>query len=94
MNYLSELRSAVRRIHGFEADHIASVHVTGRLKGGPTWDGVVEVFSLRGHPRAARCYAWGHQKRRGLRYVAVLGLPPVDSAEKAVSAAGEARPAG
>lgn len=49
------------------------------------WDGEVQVFELIGHPTAKRAYAWSHAttgtKRR---FVAVLGLPPVDSAVMAV----------
>ena len=58
--------------------------------GETVWQGEVEVFNLRGHPTAKRCYAWAHssgENGKGKRYVAVLELPPVDSAQNAVKVA-------
>ena len=60
------------------------------FRGKVVWDGQVEVFDLEGHPKAKRCYAWSHQegdKETERRYVAVLGLPPVNSPLDAVRAA-------
>ncbi|MCA1624999.1 MAG: hypothetical protein LC778_14605 [Acidobacteria bacterium] len=51
------------------------------------WQGDVEVFTIRGHPKANRAYAWAHETDKGKRYVAVLELPPVDSPQNAVRAA-------
>jgi hypothetical protein len=52
------------------------------------WNGVVEVFSLAGHPSADTCFAWSYQQDDGReRYFAVLKMPPVVSAETAVRAA-------
>ena len=48
-----------------------------------------EVFAITGHPKAKRCYAWGHvsgDDDQARRYVCVLELPPVDSPETAVRA--------
>jgi hypothetical protein len=45
------------------------------------------VFDLIGHPKAKRAYAWGHLDGaydERTRFVAVLEIPPVDSAQKAV----------
>ena len=55
----------------------------------PVWEGVVHVFDLEGHPTATRAYAWsspieGSTKRR---FYAVLHVPPISSAAKAVRAA-------
>jgi hypothetical protein len=58
--------------------------------GRTAWRGTVEVFSLRNHPKAKRAYAWSHldgKKDDRERFVAVLGLPPVVSAETAVKVA-------
>jgi len=57
--------------------------------GKTVWEGIVFVFDLEDHPQATRAYAWsspieGSTKRR---YYAVLGVPPIDSPEKAVRAA-------
>jgi len=51
------------------------------------WQGEVEVFDLHGHPKAKRAYAWSHldgAKGENERFVAVLEIPPVDSAQRAV----------
>jgi hypothetical protein len=47
----------------------------------------VEVFDLYDHPKAKRAYAWSHREGkddRGERFVAVLEIPPVESALTAV----------
>lgn len=55
------------------------------FQGKTVWEGEVEVFDLHGHPKAKREYAWSHAEgERGERFVAVLEIPPVDSAQKAV----------
>jgi hypothetical protein len=57
------------------------------FRGETVWQGDVEVFDLIGHPKAKRAYAWGHldgAKDEQTRFVAVLEIPPVDSAQKAV----------
>jgi len=51
------------------------------------WDGVVEVFRLAGHPKAKRCYAWSYTEGKETRFVTVLEIPPVESAQTAVRAA-------
>jgi hypothetical protein len=51
------------------------------------WDGVVEVFRLAGHPKAKRCYAWSFTEGKETRFVTVLEIPPVESAQTAVRAA-------
>lgn len=52
------------------------------------WEGVVHVFDLAGHPKAARAYAWscpveGNIKRR---FYAVLHLEAIRSPLDAVRA--------
>jgi len=52
------------------------------------WEGAVEVFALTGHPTAQLAYASAHETNDGgRRYVAVLGVPPINSAQDAVKAA-------
>lgn len=90
MAYLDELQDAIRHLHGCEADHVETVPVTETFQGRIVWQGEVEVFNIRGHPVARRCYAWAHsegENDKGKRYVAVLELPPVESARTAVRAA-------
>lgn len=90
MDYISELKNTIRQLHGCEAEHAGTVPVKEVFQGQTVWEGEVEVFNIRGHPKVKRCYAWAHatgEGDKGKRYVAVLELPPVDSAQKAVRAA-------
>jgi hypothetical protein len=51
---------------------------------------IVEVFTVTGHPKVKHCYAWSHRDGKDdkdERFVAVLGLPPVDSPQSAVKVA-------
>ena len=64
--------------------------MTEVFQGEVVWQGKVEVFEIRGHPKTKRAYAWAHasgKDDKGKRYVAVLELPPVDSPQTAVRAA-------
>ncbi len=66
-----------------------TVPVHERFKGQTVWRGEVEVFDLTGHPRANRAYGWSHldgPKDERERFVTVLEIPPVESAETAVRA--------
>lgn len=90
MTYIEELRDVIRQLHGAEPTHVESVPVTETFGGQTVWDGIVEVFELKGHPKASRVYAWSHdtddpQKPR--RHVTVLHVGPVTSAVLAVKAA-------
>jgi hypothetical protein len=50
-------------------------------------EGIVEVFALKGHPKAGVAYAWSHETDEGgRRCVAVLGVPPIKRAQDAVRA--------
>jgi hypothetical protein len=90
MDYIAELKKAIRNLHGCESEYIESVPVTENFQGETLWTGDVEVFTIRGHPKAKRVYAWGHatgKNDQAKRYVAVLELPPVESPETAVKVA-------
>ena len=90
MNYIEELRVAIRCLHGGEATHVESVPVKETFQGKTVWEGIVEVFDLHGHPEANRVYAWAHatdDKKHPSRHVTVLHVPPVISPETAVKAA-------
>ena len=63
--YLDELREVIRQLHGAEAHYIESVPVKEVFRGETVWEGVLEVFELRGHPTASKVYAW--RKRRRIR---------------------------
>jgi hypothetical protein len=90
MDYIEELRTVIRQLHGVESKHLESVPVTEKFHGKTIWDGVVEVFELKGHPQTNRVYAWAHdtddpQGKR--RHVTVLHSDPVTSPRTAVRAA-------
>ena len=90
MTYIEELRDMIRRVHEAEATHVESVPVTETFEGKTVWDGVVEVFDLKGHKDASRAYAWAHDTDDPLnprRHVMVLHLHPIKSARDAVRAA-------
>ncbi len=95
----AELQKAVEHMHGVPAIYVESVDVDERFNGEIVWQGSVKVFALAGHPSGANlAYAWSHRTeetiRRGegqirksrRRFMAVLGVPPVDSAVMAVRA--------
>lgn len=47
----------------------------------------MEAFEITGHPKATRCYAWSHLDKpddSDERFMAVLGVPPVDTLLRAV----------
>jgi hypothetical protein len=57
------------------------------FRGQTVWQGDVEVFDIKDHPKAKRAYGWSHldgAKDERTRFVAVLEIPPVESAETAV----------
>jgi hypothetical protein len=90
MDYIAELQAAILNLHGCSSTYIESVSVTETFNGETVWQGEVEVFDIRGHPKAKRAYAWGHatgEDDQARRYVTVLELPPVDSPESAVKVA-------
>jgi hypothetical protein len=86
--YIEELKAAILNVHGAIAEHVETVPVTEEFQGETVWQGEVEVFDIRGHPKAKRCYGWGFvvNENEGCKYVAVLELPPVDSPQTAVKA--------
>jgi hypothetical protein len=89
MSYISELQDVIRRLHGVESQHIESVPVKETFQGKTVWEGVVEVFELRGHPKAPKVYAWAHDTddpKKPRRHVTVLHIAPVDSPIAAVRA--------
>lgn len=63
--------------------------VVEEFQGQTIWQGDVEVFDIRGHPKATRGYGWGYVPNEGggRRYFTVLELPPVNSPQTAVKAA-------
>jgi predicted sulfurtransferase len=90
MTHIEELRDVIQQLHGGIAVYRESVPVKETWKGQTVWDGVVEVFDLKGHPKTDRAYAWSHETDdpgHPRRYVAVLHIPPAISPQTAVQAA-------
>lgn len=90
MTYIQELQDVIRRVHGVESEHLGSVPVKETFKGRTVWEGIVEIFELKGHETAHLVYAWAHDTddpEHPRRHVTVLHLHPIKSAQDAVRAA-------
>ncbi|HEY6803731.1 MAG TPA: hypothetical protein VI306_09145 [Pyrinomonadaceae bacterium] len=89
-DYINKLQKAIRDLHGCESQYLETVEVTETFQGKTIWQGDVEVFQIRGHPKAKRAFAWSHvdgANDQQTRFITVLELPPVTSPETAVKAA-------
>ena len=88
-DYIAELQAVFLKLHGCDADYVETVPVIETFQGETIWQGDVEVFDIRGHPKATRGYGWGYVETEsgGRRYFTVLELPPVDSPQTAVKIA-------
>jgi hypothetical protein len=90
VTHIEELQDVIRKLHGIESRHITSVPVKEVFKGKTVWEGIVEVFTLHGHPKANTAYAWSHETddpAKPKRSVTVLHIPPAVSPETAVRVA-------
>jgi hypothetical protein len=92
-----KLKTVIETAHHCAARHIDSTPVFEAFQGQVIWEGVVDTFSLFGHPVAKRCYAWPFKDDAGAEQtVTVLEIPPVNSPETAVKiaiASGQITPA-
>ncbi len=89
MEDIKSLQDAILSLHGCDSTWSASVFVNEAFQGKTVWQGEVEVFQLQGHPEAELAYVWSHitDKKTGKRrFIAVLGIPPINSAVDAVRA--------
>jgi len=84
---IDKLRDAIQVTERCKATHYASVPVREMFGDRVAWEGVVEAFDLKGHPKAKRAYAWSYQDENDEQFVIVLEIPPVDSPNTAVRAA-------
>lgn len=92
---VQSLRDAIKATHGCHSRYVESVPVHEVFQGQTAWRGTVEVFDLMGHSKAKRVYAWQYEDDdKQTKTVAVLEIPPVDSAQTAVKVAiaSKARP--
>jgi hypothetical protein len=84
------LQLAVARWYRVKKTLRQSVAVHEVFRGQTAWKGFVEVFTLTGHPKAKKAYAWSHPEGphdHDERFVTVLEIPPVDSPQAAVKVA-------
>ena len=81
------LQRAIKETHGCESLHIESVAVKAVFKGQTAWEGMVEVFGLIDHLKAKRAFAWSYHDGNQNKTVAVLAVPPADTAQNAVKMA-------
>jgi hypothetical protein len=88
-DYIGELIAVFTKLHNCDAEYVETVPVVEEFQGETIFQGDVEVFDIRGHPKATRGYGWGYvtSESGGRRYFTVLELPPVDSPQTAVKAA-------
>jgi hypothetical protein len=59
------------------------------FQGKTVWEGIVEVFELKNHPKAEKVYAWSYEtdNPKKARHVTVLHVGPITSPLLAVRAA-------
>lgn len=84
---IEKLRDAVQVMHRCLAIHAESVPVREMFGQKVVWEGVVEAFTITGHPKAKRCYAWSYHDGKEDQFTTVLEIPPVKDAQTAVRAA-------
>ncbi|HWC60319.1 MAG TPA: hypothetical protein VHC44_11555 [Verrucomicrobiae bacterium] len=60
-DYIARLQVAVSQLHGGGAVYRETVPVHEVFQSQTAWQGEVEVFDLRGHPKAKRAYGWSHR---------------------------------
>jgi hypothetical protein len=82
---MERLQMVIRQLHKCDAEHVGSEPVKEVFRGKTVWEGDVEVFTVTGHPRAKRAYAWSvDENTPNEKFTAVLEIPPVKSAVDAV----------
>lgn len=82
---LEHIQKAVERAAGKPVIHLDSTPVIETFRGQNVWQGVVEVFAVS-NPPPSRAYGWFVDADPEPQYIAVLGVPPVDSPLTAVRA--------
>ena len=80
---IKKLNEAIEARLDCQAVHTGTEIVTEFFRDSITWNGAVEIFDLKGHPKAKRCYAWSYPVTNDTQYVIVPEIVPVDSAESA-----------
>ena len=76
-DYIERLRAAILCQFGADAQWIGSVFVGEYSKTETMWEQQIEVFELRNHSEAKRCYAWVPNDGSSPEPITVLEVPPV-----------------
>ncbi|MEW6674186.1 MAG: hypothetical protein AB1427_21030 [Thermodesulfobacteriota bacterium] len=85
----TEIKKAVEGLHNCKSKWLESVPVKETFEGETVLEGVVEVFELKDHPTAKKCYAWSYlvDDSGKRKFFAVLHQDPVKSPIEAVRVA-------
>ena len=81
-HYIRSLQDYILRKHGCRSIHFQTVPLKETFHGRVIFDGNVEVFTLIGHPQAARVFAWCHDHDDDC--AAFLAIPPITTARDAM----------
>jgi hypothetical protein len=85
MTEIERLQKAILDLHGCYSSHVETVPVCQTFQGKVVWEGDVEVFLILNHLVVKKAYAWSYKNDTGkMQYVAVLHVPPVNTALDAV----------
>ena len=80
--YVERLKMVVEQFNNCSAVPGSSKHVKEVFQGQTAWEGDVEVFDRKGHPKARRAYGSSYAEPE--QFITILKLPPVDSPKGAV----------
>jgi hypothetical protein len=84
--YDAEL-GAVMTAHHCPAERVGAVPIKETFRGETVWEGVVNVYDVKGHSKVRQAFAWSYKDDKGeTQYVVVSKLPPVIDALTAVRA--------
>jgi hypothetical protein len=89
---LDLLTQVIENQHGAKGVFHQSVRVAKWNGNASSWDGMVHVFNVSGHPTARRAFAWSSPiaGSQGSRYFAVLQSPRIKTPHDAARAAAAA----
>ncbi len=86
MTEIERLQKEILDLHGCDSMHAGSITVHETFQDKTAWRGVVEVFFLPSHAKTKMAYAWSYNEDGQTGFVAILGIPPINSPNDAVQA--------
>jgi hypothetical protein len=78
---IPEIQLAIEKAAGCPAEYLRTAIVIEGWKEQMVWQGEVEVFTLKEHPKAKVAFGW---KNFEGDLAAVIGVPPIESPDAAV----------